>query len=568
MQRTPVRLFCLLALTGMPQALGDQWSEPAGFYDSVTGTGATLKSSLASRMALGHIQRSYGDFRFSAATFARDPNNSSNILLVYNRASVPATWDSGATWNREHVWPQSLQPGSVSNSSMGNLGDHHALRACNPSINSSRGNKPFGLGGTVGGFGSLGTYYFPGDEDKGDIARSLFYSDTRWGPSLGISLVNGVPGSNQMGDLASHIAWHYLDPPDEFERRRNHTIYSQAENPAYYTNNRNAYIDRPEYIWSVYVDQANDSMLFVDSPSGDGSSSTTVSVGPALVGAPGPIMGSMSLFRIGEDGVYYSVTTSGEAVSDDAGRHNAFPINTGGSATGTLSIGIDTATASIPGLKTGQIVIDNLDVTTGGGVDRGANDGDDIVTVELPVLDHAEASFSGASDVNSVTIDLGAIEHLGGDGNGDVEVFNLEQTLGFTAALDVEIDGGTGDTGVITLGPSSLLSIPAGSMGAFTATLDDATLGSFSATYTLRVFDDQTLVGATEGAALVVTLTGEVVAGLCPSDLNGDTIVDGADLGVLLGAWGAGPSPADLNGDGVVDGADLGLLLGSWGACE
>jgi len=52
-------------------------------------------------------------------------------------------------------------------------------------------------------------------------------------------------------------------------------------------------------------------------------------------------------------------------------------------------------------------------------------------------------------------------------------------------------------------------------------------------------------------------------------DLNGDGVVDGADLLILLGAWGkcADPAdcPADLNGDGVVDGADLLILLGNWG---
>jgi len=48
------------------------------------------------------------------------------------------------------------------------------------------------------------------------------------------------------------------------------------------------------------------------------------------------------------------------------------------------------------------------------------------------------------------------------------------------------------------------------------------------------------------------------------ADLNGDGVVDGADLGLLLGQWGA-DGPADLNDDGVVDGADLGLLLGAWG---
>jgi hypothetical protein len=47
-------------------------------------------------------------------------------------------------------------------------------------------------------------------------------------------------------------------------------------------------------------------------------------------------------------------------------------------------------------------------------------------------------------------------------------------------------------------------------------------------------------------------------------DLNGDGVVDGADLGILLSEWG-GPG-ADLNGDGVVDGADLGILLAAWSA--
>jgi len=47
-------------------------------------------------------------------------------------------------------------------------------------------------------------------------------------------------------------------------------------------------------------------------------------------------------------------------------------------------------------------------------------------------------------------------------------------------------------------------------------------------------------------------------------DLNGDGAIDGADLGILLAAWGQGPSPADLNEDGAVDGADLGILLSAW----
>lgn len=48
-----------------------------------------------------------------------------------------------------------------------------------------------------------------------------------------------------------------------------------------------------------------------------------------------------------------------------------------------------------------------------------------------------------------------------------------------------------------------------------------------------------------------------------PGDLDGNGVVDGADLGELLANWG-GSGPGDLDGNGVVDGADLGELLANW----
>ncbi|MBL9119264.1 MAG: DVUA0089 family protein [Phycisphaerae bacterium] len=54
----------------------------------------------------------------------------------------------------------------------------------------------------------------------------------------------------------------------------------------------------------------------------------------------------------------------------------------------------------------------------------------------------------------------------------------------------------------------------------------------------------------------------------CMADLNGDNLVGGGDLAILLGAWGnVGPHPANLNGDRQVDAADLAILLGAWGPC-
>jgi hypothetical protein len=48
-----------------------------------------------------------------------------------------------------------------------------------------------------------------------------------------------------------------------------------------------------------------------------------------------------------------------------------------------------------------------------------------------------------------------------------------------------------------------------------------------------------------------------------PADLDGDGLVNGADLGLLLSNWGTSDF-GDLNGDGIVGGADLGLLLAAW----
>lgn len=47
-------------------------------------------------------------------------------------------------------------------------------------------------------------------------------------------------------------------------------------------------------------------------------------------------------------------------------------------------------------------------------------------------------------------------------------------------------------------------------------------------------------------------------------DLNGDSRVDGADIGVLLAAWGQAGGPADLDADGIVNGTDLTVVLANW----
>jgi formylglycine-generating enzyme required for sulfatase activity len=56
----------------------------------------------------------------------------------------------------------------------------------------------------------------------------------------------------------------------------------------------------------------------------------------------------------------------------------------------------------------------------------------------------------------------------------------------------------------------------------------------------------------------------------CPADITGNGLVNGADLGLVLAAWGSDGSEqpgADINADGIVNGADLAFVLGAFGPC-
>jgi hypothetical protein len=83
----------------------------------------------------------------------------------------------------------------------------------------------------------------------------------------------------------------------------------------------------------------------------------------------------------------------------------------------------------------------------------------------------------------------------------------------------------------------------------------------------------QDIVSLADGSDVIVALhatgfsvIGELPDTTCTADLTGDGLVNGADLGLLLGAWEL-TALGDLNGDGITDGADLGLMLTAFGPC-
>ena len=172
----PLSVVCVVAFIAR-LATAQSYDPPANYYATATGTGTTLKSQLHDIID-NHTVISYDGARTALQDTDEDPNNPARILLVYNRVSNTAAWDSAATWNREHTWPESrLGSGGMAVSDLFNL------RASTTSVNSDRGNLHFG-----GAFGqSFGmkidkgaTVWYPGDADAGMIARQEFYMAVRY----------------------------------------------------------------------------------------------------------------------------------------------------------------------------------------------------------------------------------------------------------------------------------------------------------------------------------------------------------------------------------------------------
>ncbi len=139
------------------------------------------------------------------------------------------------TWNREHVWPQSLLGVPADNDTKNAASDLHNLKPADPSTNSSRGNKFFDVATDTDS-------YCPRAEVRGDIARILLYMVVMYQI---YELVNTTPTVYQMAMLDVLLQWHIDDPVDNFEKNRNDVIFS-------YQHNRNPFIDYPEFVTMIW----------------------------------------------------------------------------------------------------------------------------------------------------------------------------------------------------------------------------------------------------------------------------------------------------------------------------
>jgi endonuclease I len=228
---------------------------PPGYYNSATGlSGAALKSALHDIID-GHTVIPYDQLFPVLDVVWEDPANSSNVLLIYGGVSVAKT---AMTWNREHLWPRSR---GVEDTGPDTSDLFHVV-PCDDDVNSQRSNLYFDNSSVLdGGIISPGhaeapltsrdsNSWEPPPNEKGDIARALFYMSVRYNGSEGattdLELVNGTPSGPQMAKLDTFLQWHAADPPDAAERARNDRIFTD------YQHNRNPFIDHPEWVSSIW----------------------------------------------------------------------------------------------------------------------------------------------------------------------------------------------------------------------------------------------------------------------------------------------------------------------------
>ena len=216
-----------------------------------------INSLMGSTCMLDEWNKDYGTLRYAYVKVDRDLNRDGYIIGYYDGKQINGQWDGGDTWNREHTWPQSK--GAKKETTMGH--DMQSVRPTNKSVNSNRGNTPYGEGSSYYNPdhinivheaykpSNLGTY-------RGDAARVILYDYLVYGEAGGHKnkLYNGNAqllsklGSNGVFEsIEVLLKWHMQDPPSLTEMVRNDGAQD-------YQGNRNPVIDFPELAIEVFAD--------------------------------------------------------------------------------------------------------------------------------------------------------------------------------------------------------------------------------------------------------------------------------------------------------------------------
>ena len=180
-----------------------------------------------------------------------DPTNSSNMIYLYTRNSVKK--NAASSWNREHVWCQSLSNNCWGTGKAGT--DILHIRPTYNTTNSTRNNHKYGdtnngsakyYEGMLYGYLENDTWE-PLPAVKGDVARIVMYIWVAYKNAY-----SNLPNiTNVFENYDTVLKWHMEDKPDVSEGNRND--YSEVSKQ----KNRNPFVDHPEYAWMIFGDSCS-----------------------------------------------------------------------------------------------------------------------------------------------------------------------------------------------------------------------------------------------------------------------------------------------------------------------
>ena len=205
-------------------------------------------------------------------------------------------------------------------------------------------------------------------------------------------------------------------------------------------------------------------------------------------------------------------------------------------------------------------MIDNLDITTQGGVGNGANDGDDFVGLNLKVVEHSNASFVIDADLNVLTVDLGDVSL--GEPIPPIEfsIFNRASQAGseLTAKMDLISVDSDPQSSFLEFFGAPFEGLSADEFIELSIEGTPTELGVGNTEFVFHVSDED-IPGAQQQTLQLIVNYEVVTASFSHGDVNMDGVVDFFDIAPFIGILTTGNylEEADCNQDGEVNFFDI-----------
>ena len=284
---------------------------PSQYYDSYYPddfswtNSADLRIKLLKIIRTGYTPIDYSQWEICQAS-SQSLTNFKNVDQIYSQDDIKKTSTYSSTgnpkgWQKEHAFPASLMTGLVTTQAVKTKGmatDLHNLFASYGSGNGSRGNCNYGyadktyfktidnsdvkytnINASTGGNPDLDYNFEPSDDDKGMLARAIFYMALMYGEEAKdytddesqyglylqedyVKFTSGDKAPKSHGNLSTLLVWNNFDV-NRLEYQHNETVYTSTYKEVC-QGNRNPFVDYPELVSYVYGENKDKSGKLID----------------------------------------------------------------------------------------------------------------------------------------------------------------------------------------------------------------------------------------------------------------------------------------------------------------